>query len=99
MANDIQVLPSIGSNRRLWAQVGHGVQKLFWCTLQLQPTSGAAADVEWCSELQGLDLDLYYLVANMGLNELSNTLLMGDWNFQPDELYGGKEPHRKRQHQ
>lgn len=97
MSSDIQVLSDIGSDRRLWSQIGHGVHKLFMRVLQLPPSSAADGDVAWCAEIDALRADFRHLAGHMGSSVLSNTSLMGDWNFQPDELSGGKELRRKRQ--
>ena len=91
----VEVCVDVGGPRRLWVQV-RGIGDVVWfCVLPLPTTSTSDADDAWCAELAGLDADLSVIFSNQG--RPTRTLIAGDWNMQPDDLGGKREPRRRRQ--
>ena len=93
----IAEIPELGSSRRIWLHgrmCSRGEMHIGFVSL---PASTADSDREWLVEIEGLSHDLAIIRDKSRGLGLRNTIIMGDFNMQPDELGGGREPRRKRQ--
>lgn len=88
MSNSVEVLQSLGSDRRIWFKIRCVYSKpIFVSVFYLHAESGAVEDGLWVEEVDSMEAHIR-MMKNNANNLGAGLLLIRDANAQPSELGG-----------